>query len=82
MTGTLAETAEKARLILDQKGPSLSARTAEDIAWDLFDHALNTEAMKQIEQVLTLTLSRSLFSAAELTELVEAVEATQPDPES
>lgn len=53
----------------------LSPSRAQDRLFTLWGHVQDTPAAKMVEQWLTLTIERDLFSGAELVEFLDELEA-------
>lgn len=60
-----------------ETGPGVqSAQRVQDRLLDLYGHVKIYPVKHQVERFLSLTLERSMFDAAEITELLDEIETT------
>jgi hypothetical protein len=71
---TITDTAADVRAILADAGTTISARRAQDIAFDLYDLATD-ETRVALESLLSLSLTRVWFSTSEIESVLADIEA-------
>jgi hypothetical protein len=71
---TITDTAADVRAILADAGATISAHRAQDIAFDLYDLAVD-ETRVALETLLSLSLTRVWFSTSEIESVLADIEA-------